>query len=486
MRDRLEISIIGIPATTKKQREEIEEKIKTIMNKRKYRVLVDGISVVYRSIVNILNIQSMVVMKGVETESKTRIINMVLNQDILSPRLSIVKYIEGLGTYSTFKDKIDVLVELIRCSLEKRFILYKNVYNLEYSSTNRLYSYTKILEHVWLFHRDYKYYFTVLANLEHRITRVPMENRSKILQATSEQLYNELNRIDLYPGIESLWMKCEEQISINEPIDPSVIAYVKSLKKWFGDLSYYCYYIYGYGSHDLLFLFSDLFDRNGRVKSNKKLIKLNRSINHHIKGFYAGIKRSKNNTAVSLDLREIRSTRCKEYLNTFVVSKYHCLIDSAMPKVNTLFNGILFGNCIFNSISKLTRTLKSISVSGYSNQCKDIFVVFGWMVSGFICLYCLSWHQNKSKNAWKVLILIKLVLVIVLGIAVGMLNLYVPSAPGGINLPLIASISLLMLLGYNMIFRKQSEFTFILLENRLFLAIYIIVVLTILCISLRQ
>ncbi|KAI5187155.1 hypothetical protein NEHOM01_1971 [Nematocida homosporus] len=325
------------------------DKIKTILKNSDGDLSINKVSLAYHYIARQINIRNIVAINGTTDEEAHRIKETVFGHELLSPRLSIAQFLERMvnNTLSP-RAGIDILLDIIHASVSNRFTLYKNVYNLEIQTNRRqLYSYTRILEKVWEFHRNTKNALYQLACLEKLIEdNVPDKIPGNRLH-TLEYMRNYMKNKDLYEEIKGLLHLIEKKRRRGEQFRKSDLILAKSISGHFVDLSYDSYYIYGYGPNDLLFLYYELFHAHNKRQFTAQKKRLNQCIYQHIKEIRRVRARIRKDRTITKQVKTSKLNRIEQLKFIFINRNFSFLSYKIVPWVNSFLGWFFVKVCVF-------------------------------------------------------------------------------------------------------------------------------------------
>ncbi|KAI5165597.1 hypothetical protein NEIRO03_0615 [Nematocida sp. AWRm78] len=332
----------------------------------------------YTEFVQKLNLERTVHLAGAVSEEIQRIVRLIIEHEVKSPRLRIIMLLEHISKTAPTGINALKLLESSRNSLINRFNLYKNAYNLEIIHKNRrLFNYSHILESLWRFHREYKYFLSILMNLVHSVEKCT-DLYSKTHTEKSEML-NILKNSDMYTEIINLNSRVSHCINNSTEVKVSDIKLLKGFITYYGELAYISYGVYGYGTYDLLLLFYELFDKSGNIKSTYRMHYLLLVIDMHVNQFS-----NKNFSTICKNTLLIKNTRIKSFLNT----NYSRIRYIILPCTHKLFGCLLIHILITNILQAIFTFINSIQAHNkfriITNLYILIFMVFLYTAS-IIC-----------------------------------------------------------------------------------------------------
>ncbi|KAH9385255.1 uncharacterized protein NEMAJ01_0151 [Nematocida major] len=315
---------------SKKTRVHLEEMIaQELKNSESHAFSHRAISA-YSRCVQALGLEDCVHLSGPCAVETARIKSCIMQHELKSPRFSVVKFIEQISRLPPTGENMLRLVELARASISCRFTLYKNVYNLDIAHRGkRIFNYHRILERLWMFHRKYKHFIIVLFNTVHHLSGYAEEyKRAEVTYSGTLELVKEK---DLYMEIHDASLRVMECIKSGAPVSKEDIVALKGFKQYYSHLVCSVYGFCGHGQNDLLFIFGEMFNKDGKVKSAQALENLLSAIGLHISGFYSIIQQTYKNKKMPNDLRNKVVRKAMQNLNVFLYKNPSVFLYIVIP-----------------------------------------------------------------------------------------------------------------------------------------------------------
>ncbi|EHY64752.1 hypothetical protein NERG_02155 [Nematocida ausubeli] len=263
-----------VPKTSKRERIEVEKDIQQILFKSCNAYLVsDKITHAYTYFIDRLRMERTVCLFGAHDQTLQKATALILEHEIKSPRFRVMQLLEQLSRVKATGLHCLKLLDASRNSLISRFNLYKNVYNMEIlHGKKRIFNYCKILEKIWEFHRRYKHFLSIVITLSRMLEKCNEEyTRSHVQKA---ELVKMARACDFYTEVQKVTDRIFTCILNHTEICKGDIKALKGFALYYGELAYVSYGAYGYGSQDLLFLFYEVFEKNGQIKSTHRMNQL--------------------------------------------------------------------------------------------------------------------------------------------------------------------------------------------------------------------
>lgn len=369
-------SIAPPPTIRKGLRIHLEQSISKIVNRKdSNEILLFKITNAYKYFITELGLEETVILEGAPKKEIEEIKETVLEHELQSPQVSTILLIDLIAKSSVLGGcSILKLLRKTRKSIISRFLLYRNIYNLEVlHRRGRLFNYCGILRNIWNFHIRYRNALWTIINTD--------SQTEKYLVYSEEYKDKTIRPIeDLYLRIEELSEKILKNLA--EKIIPNEedCRDIKFLRTNFSTLSYHAYCIHMHTQNDLLLLFYELFNRESNIESTALLGRIFDAITIHIEGFNRKIEKLESVRYTSEHAR-VRIEELKETICAFYNPNSSVLVHIAVPLVHRVSCYII----ICSKIRILMTTLYSIKLPFV------FFCVNEWPVEVSFTLFLSAW-----------------------------------------------------------------------------------------------